>query len=81
MKTNAVLVVTLLLLGLASELVAQVTRYAPKVGQPHVDFVLPSRDLRVLDSGVLWPKEDPPLREDADQASRHRLVWVDVTLP
>ncbi|NOD65519.1 MULTISPECIES: endonuclease/exonuclease/phosphatase family protein [unclassified Ruegeria] len=50
-------------------------------GEMRVDFVLPSRDLRVLDSGVLWPKEDAPLREDADQASRHRLVWVDVTLP
>ncbi|WP_171236342.1 endonuclease/exonuclease/phosphatase family protein [Ruegeria sp. HKCCA6837] len=50
-------------------------------GEMRVDYVLPSRDLRVLESGVLWPKDGEPLWDNAHRASRHRLVWVDVALP
>ncbi|WP_170334581.1 endonuclease/exonuclease/phosphatase family protein [Ruegeria arenilitoris] len=51
------------------------------VGEMRVDYVLPSADLQVTGSGVFWPAPDTPLRTTAEQASRHRLVWVDVTSP
>lgn len=44
-------------------------------GRLRVDYVLPSSDIRVLDAGVAW---DVP---NAEIASRHRLVWVDIALP
>ncbi|WP_422076015.1 endonuclease/exonuclease/phosphatase family protein [Tranquillimonas rosea] len=46
-------------------------------GNLRVDYVLPSVDLAVADSGVLWPKSGGLARLSA-RASRHRLVWVDV---
>lgn len=48
-------------------------------GNLRVDYVLPSRTLRVVNSGVFWP----PAAEDGHQwlqCSDHRLVWVDVRL-
>jgi hypothetical protein len=39
-------------------------------GNLRVDYVLPSSDLRILRSGVLWPPKDSGLR--------HGLVWVDI---
>lgn len=50
-----------------------------------VDYVLPSRDLRVLDTGVFWPAPGQPLaRLTAGgwraASSDHRLVWVDLAL-
>jgi hypothetical protein len=39
-------------------------------GNLRVDYVLPSVDWRVLDTGILWP---PP-----DSGLRHGLVWVDI---
>ncbi|WP_252854112.1 endonuclease/exonuclease/phosphatase family protein [Aeoliella straminimaris] len=49
-------------------------------GNLRVDYVLPSRDLQVVDSGVFWPKQGEPGAE-AIKATDHRLVWVDLTLP
>ncbi|MBF9029476.1 endonuclease/exonuclease/phosphatase family protein [Rhodobacterales bacterium HKCCE3408] len=46
----------------------------PQPGNLRVDYVLPSADVTVSDSGVLW---DAP---QAAAASRHRLVFVDVEL-
>ena len=46
----------------------------PGPGSLRVSYILPSRDLRILDAGIHWP-------EDSTTASRHRLVWVDLTLP
>jgi hypothetical protein len=43
-------------------------------GNLRVDYVLPSADWTVLDSGVHWPADD----ETVTAASRHRLVWVDL---
>ncbi len=42
-----------------------------------VDYVLPSRDVEVLGSGVFWP---PSTDADADvvDGSDHRMVWVDL---
>jgi hypothetical protein len=53
-------------------------------GFGRIDYVLPSRELDVLDSGVFWPAAGDPLRrlvEDPDPASDHHLVWVDLLLP
>lgn len=47
-------------------------------GNLRVDVVLPSPDLRVTGSGVLWPTPGQPLADAAATASRHRLVWVDL---
>ncbi|MCB9896971.1 MAG: alkaline phosphatase [Planctomycetes bacterium] len=50
------------------------------VGNLRLDYVLPSSDLRVLDSGVYWPAEGEPGAELVD-ASDHRLVWMDLAFP
>lgn len=56
-------------------------------GGLRLDYVLPSRDLQVLDSGVYWPEPGEPQaylvadeqgRQQAARSSDHRLVWVDV---
>jgi len=47
-------------------------------GNLRVSYVLPSRDLEVVGSGVFWPAPDDPLHETVETASRHRLVWVDI---
>ena len=44
-----------------------------------VDYVLPSADLDILDSGVFWPSGSDPLGI-LNAASDHRLVWVDVAV-
>jgi len=49
-------------------------------GNLRVDYALPSSELTVTGSGVLWPA-DGPLAETVAAASRHRLVWVDIALP
>lgn len=46
-------------------------------GNLRTDYVLPSRDLRVVGSGVFWPKPGDPGAELVD-ASDHRLVWLDL---
>jgi hypothetical protein len=46
-------------------------------GNLRVDYVLPSRDLKVVGSGVYWPKEGEP-GSKAIRATDHRLVWVDL---
>lgn len=48
-----------------------------RVGNLRVDYVLPSVDLEVVDSGVYWPADGQGL-ELVEKASDHRLVWVDV---
>lgn len=54
----------------------------PLPGKMRVDYVLPSRDWQVEAAGVVWPDAatSPSLYEDADLASGHRLVWVDVAV-
>lgn len=46
-------------------------------GARRVDYVLPSAGVMVVAAGVLRP--DPP--GNADPATRHWPVWVDITLP
>lgn len=50
-------------------------------GGLRVDYVLPSADLDLIDSGVLWPGEEDPLAANLAKASRHAPVWIEVTLP
>ncbi|GGI43821.1 hypothetical protein BCL57_000153 [Agromyces flavus] len=54
----------------------------PAPGNLRADYVLPSRDLRVLDAGVFWPVSSDPLSALTGNfpfpSSDHRLVWVDL---
>ena len=50
-----------------------------------VDYVLPSREFKILKSGVFWPRASETLsrlvsREKEKSSSDHRLIWVDVSL-
>jgi endonuclease/exonuclease/phosphatase family metal-dependent hydrolase len=51
-------------------------------GNLRADYVLPSRDLKVLDAGVFWPVQADPLSALTGTfpfpSSDHRLVWVDL---
>ncbi|MEJ6389997.1 endonuclease/exonuclease/phosphatase family protein [Gymnodinialimonas ulvae] len=49
----------------------------PVPGDLRVDYILPSATLSVTGSGVIWP-EDGDLADAVEQASAHRLVWVDI---
>lgn len=58
---------------------------APFGGAPgnlRVDYVLPSKNLRIADAGVFWPASDDPdfslVGTFPFPSSDHRLVWVDV---
>ena len=53
---------------------------APGPGALRVDYILPSSDLTVTNSGVFWPSEGGEDAEIVKKASRHRLVWVDVVI-
>jgi len=53
----------------------------PSPGRMRVDYILPSADWAVADTGVFWPAPDAPDHELVSQASRHRLVWVDLIAP
>ncbi len=59
--------------------------FAEPPGNLRVDYVLPSRQLRVRGSGVFWPTSDDPLSRLTGSfpfpSSDHRLVWVDVRVP
>jgi hypothetical protein len=52
-------------------------------GNLRVDYVLPSKDLRILDSGVFWYPSSHPLSAltTGTSPSDHRLVHVDVRVP
>jgi hypothetical protein len=51
--------------------------FGPKVGTLRLDYLLPSRGLRVLDGAVFWPAAGL-LEDDPTTASDHHLVWLDV---
>ena len=48
-------------------------------GNLRVDYVLPSMNLRMKESGVFWPRSGDPLVELTNN-SDHRLVWVDIKI-
>ncbi|TGD75981.1 endonuclease/exonuclease/phosphatase family protein [Mangrovimicrobium sediminis] len=52
-------------------------------GNLRVDYVLPSRSLRIVDAGVFWPEATDPLfaplvGDYPFPSSDHRLVWIDI---
>ena len=51
-------------------------------GNLRVDYVLPSRQLRTVGSGVFWPTTTDPLYRLTGAfpfpTSDHRMVWIDV---
>lgn len=50
-------------------------------GNLRVAYILPSRDLRVIGTGVLWPMPDDPLSDLlAQTGTAHKPVWVDIAL-
>ncbi len=52
----------------------------PVPGNLRVDYVLPSSDWKVAAAGVHWPAGEDLAAKDAQTASRHRLVWIDLEL-
>ena len=55
------------------------------VGNLRADYVLPSRDLAVVGSGVFWPTADDPLARlvrmtPTVASSDHRLVYLDLAI-
>ncbi|MEL7257731.1 MAG: endonuclease/exonuclease/phosphatase family protein [Pseudomonadota bacterium] len=48
-------------------------------GHKRVSYILPDTFFSVVASGVHWPREVSAAGKIAAKASRHRLVWVDVT--
>ena len=62
-------------------------------GNLHADYVLPRKNLQIVDSGVFWPVRSDPLSRltgvfdlawiavGGFPTSDHRSVWVDVTVP
>jgi hypothetical protein len=65
-------------------------------GNLRADYVLPRKNMQIVDAGVFWPSNDPadadPLRPFAylvdltgfgfpAPTSDHRAVWIDVTVP
>lgn len=51
----------------------------PVPGNLRVDYVLPSTHWQVLGAGVFWPDFGDPMADTVATASRHRLVWVDLS--
>jgi len=59
------------------EVSAHTGDFGPKSGTLRLDYLLPSRGLRVLDGAVFWPVPVSPDSTIAD-GSDHHLVWIDV---
>ena len=51
--------------------------FGPRTGNLHLDYLLPSVGLGLLDSGVFWPAPGQPGADWVD-ASDHRMVWMDL---
>jgi Endonuclease/Exonuclease/phosphatase family len=54
-------------------------------GNLRADYVLPRRNLKIVDGAVFWPTDDDPLFPLVGvfpfPSSDHRLVWIDVRVP
>lgn len=57
------------------------TALYPRLGGLRVGYVLPSSALMVQGAGVMWPPDTDPKAAVLATASRHRPVWVDISLP
>jgi hypothetical protein len=47
-----------------------------------IDYILPSKELIIIDGGVYWPSstEDSSGNANSKLASDHRLVWLDMEI-
>lgn len=52
--------------------------WGDEIGNMRVDYALPSADLRIEGAAVVWPEEDDPFFEIVEDASHHRMVWVEI---
>lgn len=54
-------------------------------GNLRADYVLPRKNLKIVDAGVFWPTSNDPLFRLVGvfpfPSSDHRLVWIDVRVP
>jgi hypothetical protein len=54
-------------------------------GNLRADYVLPRKNMPIVDAGVFWPTSDDPLFPLVGTfpfpSSDHRLVWIDVRVP
>lgn len=54
-------------------------------GNVRADYVLPRRNVRIVDAAVFWPRANDPLFRLVGvfpfPSSDHRLVWIDVRVP
>lgn len=50
------------------------------VGNVRIDYVLPSKTMKITNQGVFWPAPGEP-GSKLSSASDHRMVWIDVELP
>jgi hypothetical protein len=59
--------------------------YGGAPGNVRADYVLPRKNLRIVDAAVFWPTSNDPLFGLVGTwpfpSSDHRLVWVDVWVP
>ncbi len=55
------------------------TALYPQLGGLRVEVILPSAEIAVATSGILWPPESDPFAATVAAASRHRALWVDLT--
>lgn len=51
--------------------------FGPHSGNLRADYVLPSRDFEIVDSGVFWPRAGDPDAKLLD-ATDHHMVWLDL---
>jgi len=62
---------------------ADFSDFAP--GNLRADYVLPRKELRIVDAGVFWPLTSDPnfalVGTFPFPSSDHRLVWIDVMVP
>lgn len=52
-------------------------------GNLRIDFVIPSKGLKLIGGGVFWPTKEElkKMPIDVSDASDHHLVWIDIQLP
>lgn len=67
--------------GQSGEAALDTALYQGGIGGLRVEVILPSADLKVSASGILWLPDGDPVAVTLTTASRHHPVWVDLTLP
>ena len=57
----------------------------PGPGNLHADYVLPRKNMQIVDGRVFWPRSTDPFFSLVGTfpfpSSDHRLVWIDIAVP